>query len=53
MFRHLTKAGQYFQDAMHIYIADFMDNELVPDTKIGLWKDNMTRYIHEKKEWDA
>ena len=32
MFRHITKAGQYFQDAMYIYMADFMDNELVPDT---------------------
>ena len=23
MFRHITKAGQYFQDAMYIYMADF------------------------------
>ena len=64
MFRHITKAGQYFQDAMYIYMADFMDNELVPDTYnytklFRLWKGkgskldlNMTRYIHGK-EWDA
>ena len=49
---------------MYIYMADFMDNELVPDTYdytklFGLWKGkgskldlNMTRYIHGK-EWDA
>ena len=55
MFRHITKAGQYFQDAMYVYMADFMDNELVPDTYdytklFGLWKGkgskldlNMTR----------
>ena len=64
MFRHITKAGQYFQDAMYIYMADFMNNEMVPDTydytKIfGLWKGkgskldlNMTTYIHGKK-WNA
>ena len=32
MFCHITKAGQYFQDAMYIYMADFMNNEMVPDT---------------------
>ena len=32
IFRHITKAGQYFQDAMYIYMADFMDKKLVPDT---------------------
>ena len=49
---------------MHIYMADFMDNELVLDTYdytelFGLWKGkgskldlNITRYIHGK-EWDA
>ena len=64
MFHHITKVGQYFQDAMCIYMADFMANETVPDkydyTKLfGLWKGkgnkldlNMTRYIHGK-EWDA
>ena len=31
MYRHLTKAGQYFQDA-DVYMADFMDNKLMPDT---------------------
>ena len=63
MFRHITKAGQYFQDAMYIYMADFMDNELVPDTYdytklFGLWKGKsneldltMMRCIHGK-EWD-
>ena len=62
--KYITKAGQYFQDAMYIYMADFMDNKLVPDTYhytklFGLWKGkgskldlNMTRYIHGK-EWDA
>ena len=64
MFRHITKAGQYFQEAMFIYMADFMDNELMPDTydntkSFRIWKGkgskldkNMTRYIHGK-EWDA
>ena len=58
MFRHINKAGQYFQDAMYIYMADFMNNEMVPDTYdytklFGLWKGKgskldlkMTRYIH-------
>ena len=64
MFRHITKEGQYFQDAMYVYMADFMDNELVHDKYdythlFGLWKGkgskldlNMTRYIHGK-EWDT
>ena len=62
MFLHITKAGQYFQDAMFIYMADFMENELVTDTYdytklFGLQKGNkldpnMTRYIHGK-ELDA
>ena len=43
MFCHRTKAGQYFQGAMFIYMAFFMDNGLVPDTYnytklFGLWK---------------
>ena len=45
MFRHINKAGQYFQDAMYIYMGDFMANEMVPDTYdtydytklFGLW----------------
>ena len=49
MFRHITKAGQYFQDAMYIYMADFMDNELVPDTYdytklFGLWIGKGSKY---------
>ena len=64
MFRHINKAGQYFQDAMYIYMADFMNNEILPDTNdytklFGRWKGkgtkldpNMIRYIHGK-EWDA
>ena len=64
MFRHINKAGTYFQDAMFIYSVDFMAKEMVPDTYdytnlFGLWKGkgnkldlNMTRYIHGK-EWDA
>ena len=54
---NINKAGAYFQDAMFIYMADFMAKELVPDTYdytklFGLWKGkgnkldlNMTRYI--------
>ena len=43
MFCTITKAGQYFQDAMLIYMADFMDKDLVPDTYdytklFWLWK---------------
>ena len=61
MFHNITKAVQYFQDAMYIYRADIMDNELVPDTYdytklFGLWKGkgskldlNMARYIHGKE----
>ena len=64
MFRHISKAGEEFQDAMFIYMGDFMAQEMVPDTYdytklFGLWKGkgskldlNMTRYIHGK-EWDA
>ena len=56
MFRHINK--QFFQDAMYLYMVDFMANEMVPDTYdytklFGLWKGkcnkldlNMTRYIH-------
>ena len=63
MFRHITKAGQDFQDAMFDYMSDFMSQEMVPDTYdytklFGLWKGkgsklhlNMTRYIHGK-DWD-
>ena len=57
-FRHITNAGQYFQDAMYIYMADFMDNELVPYTYdytklFGLWKGkgsklDLNRYITSK-----
>ena len=58
MFCHINKAGQFFQGAMYIYMSNFMNNELVPDTfdymtLFGLWKGkgskldlNMTRYIH-------
>ena len=64
MFRHINKAGEEFQDAMFIYMGDFMAQEMVPNTYdytklFGLWKGkgskldlNMTRYIHGK-EWDA
>ena len=64
MFRHINKSGTFFQDAMFIYMADFMAQEMVPDTYdytklFGLWKGkgnkldlNMTRYIHGK-DWDA
>ena len=57
MFRHITKAGQDFQDTMFDYMADFIFNEMVPDTYdhitlFGLWKGkgsefdlNMMRYI--------
>ena len=43
MFRHINRAGTYFQDAMFIYMADLMAQERVPDmydyTKLfGLWK---------------
>ena len=31
MFHHNNKAGVYFQDAMFIYMADFMAQEMVPD----------------------
>ena len=64
MFRHITKAGQDFQDAMFDDMSDFMSHEMLPDTYdytklFGLWKGkgsklnlNMTRYIHGK-DWDA
>ena len=32
MFRHITKAGMDFQDAMFDCMADFIFNEMVPDT---------------------
>ena len=64
MFRRITKAGMDFQDAIFDYMADFVFNEMVPDTYdytklFGLWKGkgnkldlNMMRYIHGK-DWDA
>ena len=60
IFHHINKAGEEFQDAMFIYMAQ----EMVPDTHdytklFGIWKGkgskldlNMTRYINGK-EWDA
>ena len=41
-FRHINKAGAYFQNATFIYMADFMAQEMVPDTSdytqlFGLW----------------
>ena len=33
-FRHITKAGMDFQDAMFDYMADFIFNEMVPETYI-------------------
>ena len=63
-FRHITKAGQDFQDTMFDYMADLIFYEMVPDTYdytklFGLWKGkgskldlNMMRYIHGKY-WDA
>ena len=50
MFRHITKEGQYFQDAMYIYMADFMGNELVPETYdytklFGLWKGKGSKLV--------
>ena len=32
MFRHINKAGQEFQNAMCVYMADFMEQEMVMDT---------------------
>ena len=64
MFRHITKAGQDFQDAIFDYMADLIYHETVPErydyTKLfGLWKGkgskldlNMQRHIHGK-DWDA
>ena len=64
MFRHIDKAGQDLLKVMLIHMADFMSQEMVPDTYdytklVGLWKGkgskldlNMTRYIHGK-DWDA
>ena len=60
MFQYINKSGTQFQDAIFIYIADFMAQEMVQDTYdytklIGLYKGkgsildlNMTRYIHGK-----
>ena len=62
MFRHINKSGTFFQDAVFIYLADFMAQEMVPDTYdytklFGLWKGkgnkldlNITRYIHVKRQ---
>ena len=64
MLRHIAKAGMDFQDVIFDYMADFIFNEMVPDTYdytklFGLWKGkgskldlNMMRYIHGK-DWDA
>ena len=43
MFRHINKAGQDFQNAMFVYMAHFMSQEMVSDTYdyttlFGLWK---------------
>ena len=32
MFCHINKAGEEFQDAISIYMGDFMAQEIVPDT---------------------
>ena len=60
IFLHLNRVVEEFQDAMFIYMGDFMAQEMVPDTYdytklFGLWKGkgikldlNMTRYI---KSW--
>ena len=64
MFRHITKAGMDFQDAMFDYMADFIFYEMVPETYdytklFVLWKGkgskldlNMISYIHGK-DWDV
>ena len=62
MFRQINKAGQYFQDAMYIYMGHLIAHEMVPDTYdytklFSLWKGkgselDMMRYIHGK-DWDA
>ena len=31
MFRHITKAGMDFQDAIFDYMADFIYHEMVPE----------------------
>ena len=31
MFRHINKSSTVFQDAMFIYMAEFMAQEMVPD----------------------
>ena len=61
---NITKAQLDFQDAMLDHMADFIFNEMVPETYdytklFGLWKGrgakldlNMMRYIHRKK-WEA
>ena len=43
MFCHLNEAVQEFQNAMFIYMSDFLAQEMVPDTYdyttlFGLWK---------------
>ena len=52
MFHHINKAGTYFQDAMFIYMADFMAQEMVPDTYdytklFGLGQANLNRRFVE------
>ena len=53
MFRHINKAGQDFQNAMFVYMADFMSQEMVPDTYdytklFGLWKGKQIRHKYDK-----
>ena len=50
MFRHINKSGSLFQDAMFVYMTDFMDQEMVPDTYdytklFGLWKGKGNKLI--------
>ena len=42
MFCHINKAGQDFQNAMFVYMADFMPQEMVPDTNTN--KQNYLAY---------
>ena len=32
IFRHIINAGQEFQNAMYVYMGDFMEQEMVPDS---------------------
>ena len=43
MFCQINKLGTHFQNAMFIYMADFMAQEIVPDTY------DCTRYTAELK----